>query len=116
MDRAYFMLTTPVSRGEHGGTIMIVPHGGSIPAVCVDITRIFSQYFSFSPDHPRPCPLKMAAFKQLVRFLQNGKTYYGDLVDSSNGKFTVQRLDGNPFDKLIPTNEHYTVDSVSLIP
>lgn len=58
----------------------------------------------------------MAAFKQLVRFLQNGKTYYGDLVDSSNGKFTVQRLDGNPFDKLIPTNEHYTVDSVSLVP
>lgn len=58
----------------------------------------------------------MTSFKQLVRFLQDGNAYYGDLVDSSIGKFTVQCLDGDPFEMLVPTGEYYTVDRVCQAP
>ncbi|KJK61016.1 MhpD [Aspergillus parasiticus SU-1] len=54
----------------------------------------------------------MAAFKKLVRFLTNGRAYYGELLETKNDKYVVQRFDGCPFEKLVPTDEFYTVDTL----
>ncbi|KAK6819177.1 hypothetical protein RU639_008066 [Aspergillus parasiticus] len=54
----------------------------------------------------------MAAFKKLVRFLTNGRAYYGELLETKNDKYVVQRFHGCPFEKLVPTDEFYTVDTL----
>ncbi|KAE8423592.1 hypothetical protein BDV36DRAFT_306107 [Aspergillus pseudocaelatus] len=54
----------------------------------------------------------MAGFKRLTRFHTNGRAYYGELLETKDDKYVVQRLDGSPFDKLVPTEEYYTVDTL----
>ncbi|KXH32827.1 fumarylacetoacetate hydrolase [Colletotrichum simmondsii] len=44
------------------------------------------------------------SFTRLVRFEEDGKTHYGDMIDSSDGKgFDVLELDGSPWLGLKPT-------------
>lgn len=54
----------------------------------------------------------MASFKSLVRFAQGAQVYYGDLINSDNGKYTVKKLLGSPFEALKPTDEVVETDEV----
>ncbi|KAJ5918026.1 hypothetical protein N7454_010401 [Penicillium verhagenii] len=54
----------------------------------------------------------MATFKKLVRFANGTQTYYGDLIEATGNKYTVRKLDGNPFTSLQPTGEIHEVDSL----
>lgn len=53
----------------------------------------------------------MAAFTRLVRFASGNQTYYGDLIDTAEGKYTVKKLSGDLFE-LKPTEEIVTTDKV----
>ncbi|KAJ5297578.1 hypothetical protein N7508_007827 [Penicillium antarcticum] len=54
----------------------------------------------------------MSAFTKLVRFSAGSRTYYGDLVASVNGKYTVRKLNGSPFTKLETTEETVQVETL----
>lgn len=43
------------------------------------------------------------AFKRLVRFSEEGQTFYGDLISSDGGNHTVKKLSGTSFDCLQET-------------
>ena len=54
----------------------------------------------------------MSSFKRLVRFASNNQTYYGDLIDTDGGKYTVKKLSGSPFDELKSTEDIVVIDTV----
>lgn len=54
----------------------------------------------------------MAAFTRLVRFASGNRVYYGDLIDTVEGKYTVQKLSGDLFSELKPTEETVVTDKV----
>lgn len=54
----------------------------------------------------------MAAFKRLVRFTTGAQTYYGDLVNAAESKYTVRKLEGSPFTSLRATEEIVNVEKV----
>lgn len=56
----------------------------------------------------------MTVFKRLVRFASpRSGVHYGDLLAVSENKYTVRRLEGNPFTGLKATEETLKVNSVS---
>lgn len=55
----------------------------------------------------------MVTFKNLVRVATGNQTHYGELIGIADKKYIVQRLNGTPFDELIPTNEIRQFERVS---
>jgi len=51
----------------------------------------------------------MAAFKHLVRYTEGGASSYGDLVESNEGHYVVEKLEGSPFDTLKKTGQKVEV-------
>ncbi|CAM1509219.1 Fc.00g029580.m01.CDS01 [Cosmosporella sp. VM-42] len=54
----------------------------------------------------------MASFKRLVRFAQGAQVYYGDLIDTADGQYTVKKLLGSPFEALKQTDEIVKTDKL----
>lgn len=51
-------------------------------------------------------------FKNLVRVATGNQDHYGELLGIANEKYSVRRLNGNPFDGLISTSEVQEFESV----
>lgn len=56
----------------------------------------------------------MATFQRLVRFSQGTQKYYGELLDSQDGSYTIKKLLGSPFAELTSTEEIVTSATVSV--
>lgn len=54
------------------------------------------------------------AFKRLVRFAMGDQVSFGDLLKVNGGTYKVRRLSGDPFTKLMPTEDIIEVDKVGL--
>lgn len=54
----------------------------------------------------------MATFKRLVRFAQGEAKYFGELLEADGSVYTVNKLLGNPFDKLEVTEEVIKTEKV----
>lgn len=52
------------------------------------------------------------AFKRLVRFAIGDTVSFGDLLNVTGGLYKIRRLSGDPFTKLLPTDEVVEVDKV----
>lgn len=55
------------------------------------------------------------AFKRLVRFAIGDRIHFGDLLSANGGTYEVRRLTGDPFTKLLATEEIVQVDEVGLV-
>ncbi|KAJ5365231.1 hypothetical protein N7517_008117 [Penicillium concentricum] len=54
----------------------------------------------------------MPTFTRLVRFSAGSQSHYGDLLAFTDGKYTVRKLNGNPFTKLETTEETVQIDTL----
>lgn len=54
----------------------------------------------------------MTTFKNLVRVATGNQAHYGELLGIANNKYNVQRLNGNPFDGFVSTNNFQEFESV----
>ncbi|KAJ6150548.1 hypothetical protein N7471_001747 [Penicillium samsonianum] len=52
------------------------------------------------------------AFKRLVRFAIGDRIHFGDLLSANGGTYEVRRLTGDPFTKLLATEEIVQVDEL----
>ncbi|KAF4446027.1 fumarylacetoacetate hydrolase family protein [Fusarium austroafricanum] len=55
----------------------------------------------------------MSAFTRLVRFVEGDATFYGDFLDTQDGRYTIQKLHGSPFTKLEDSGKVVTTDTLA---